>query len=206
MKLKLKKSNEEKVLLLYRRACACYHEKPALKSMRGNTSSKVLLIAPPPTETELAQGVPLSDEASHAFHFALLNVAGFDTERDSLVISCAFSPSGKKQSTEPIANFVGDTAEAGLFSRYVVVGAQAFKQLFGDGKSPTMTTLSGSTLYLPRLNGVPLFVFPDIASLVVPQGTVFKTRRDESVAFRVAEELQNKLANQIIPKFKNFLK
>lgn len=145
--------------------------------LRGNIDSKTLCIAPPPSEQEYENNLPLSDASAREFH-NILAVNGVNTEKDMLVVSCSrFGPKANKHSCTPIVDFIGQCVRLNQFRLYVCIGDAAFKHIFAYGRKANMPTLIGNIVYLKQLNHLPLFTFPSLDGLIVPDDAMPTTKR-----------------------------
>jgi uracil-DNA glycosylase len=171
-----------------------------LTKMRGNPSASILLLSPAPSAEDYSNDLPLSDADAKVFHNLCLN-AGFHTDKDCLVAPCSlFRAKPSKLSTAPMVEFVGECHPS--FSKFICVGDDAFKFIFGDGRKPSMQTLGGSVVYVSEVDHKPMFVFPSIKGLSLPKNIpnddVWKHERFQAILIRMFEKL--------MPKFKAFLK
>lgn len=175
-----------------------------LKALRGNPDCRTLMIAPPCTLDEYAQGVPFCNQAAQTFHYWAQENCGIDTERDFLI--CAASMYGEKpgkHSTDLVVNFVKAAVEQQLIDKIVCVGEPAFKFVFAEGKKPNMTTLIGGTVYMPIVQHRPIFVLPDIAMLAPNfEGA---DKKERWILQRLQQECARRL-DALSQKFKKFVK
>ncbi len=181
-------------------------EQFVMREMRGNIKSRTLMIAPPNSFNDYVNGIPFSDDRGEKFNI-LLEESGFNTgDKGQFVVigATAFGLKPNKASTIPILKFVWRVAAAKLFDRYVCIGDNAFKYIFGEGRKVSMQTISGSTRYLEELHEKPLFTFPPIGLLVAEINDEMGNRQ-QYLMHRAAEETERKVQN-CMDAFKKFMK
>jgi hypothetical protein len=163
-----------------------------MRKLRGDSSSRILLIAPPCTEPEYRNGIPFCDEAAEVFHNILLSEVNLDTERDFCIVSASrYGLKPCKHSTDLIKGFIESCARRAYFQYYVCVGDDAFKYIFGQGKKPSSNTLMGSTVFRPEIGFKPLFVFPSTSVLAPTMG---ESEWENRKATRIADEFNVKFS------------
>lgn len=200
--MKIRTPRERRIEKLYANACTGFSANPAMFKMRGSLRSNILFIAPPPTPAEFEEGLPLSNSRALSFHEILEHIP-FDTQGHALVVSCSLGgKKANKASTTPIVEFVKACARESLTTKFVCVGNEAYKFIFGEGKKYPMQTLAGAVIYHFMLSPYPLFVFPDIGAL---NPTFTGENRKDWVLGQMKEECENRIV-AALPAFKKFLK
>jgi len=190
---------------VYQQLVASTTARPIMAKMRGSLSAPVLLIAPPATEAEYAKGVPLSDFAGQTLHIILEESAGWDTQRDALVVCCSlYGVKPNKASTQPIRDFVLELFNRKCYSGCIAVGEDAFRFIFGRGLKPSMASIVGQTMYVPETKFAPLFVLPNIGHLHSPPDGLAK--RDWWCYMAVQEELKDSLRENLAQRLTKFIK
>jgi hypothetical protein len=182
--------------------------RPEINQLRGSARSRLLLIAPPCLEEEYKAQVPFSYQHAQAFHTIIKEETGFDTDKDALVVSCSkFYPKANKESTGYICDFVRLCAEKQMFDRYVCVGDDAFKFIFGRGKKPSMASIMAQTMYVEETCYKPLFVFPSPWALYPDLNLPFTDEGKRERYFRIRlQDQADLLFRRLAKKFETFIK
>jgi uracil-DNA glycosylase len=175
---------------------------PVMNYLRGNPNSKILCVAPPPSIEEYERNIPLSDNSAKVFHNILAR-EGISTERDMLVVSASrFGERPSKASCSPVFDFVLQAVKRDHFDLFVCIGEVAFRHIFAYGRKPNIQTLVGNIVYLNDLNHAPLFTFPSLDGLVIPEESRGSTWRWHKKSI----ERMTKIAGEFSKVVKLFVK
>lgn len=148
--------------------------------VRGDSNARRLLIAPPLTVGDMTKGQPFSaGEAPRLFETLIKQELDLNTNDDFVVVCCTDIPSKPlKATTKCFMLFLSECIKRELFDLYVCLGADAFKTAFGQGKKPSMRSLSGNRMTMPEAGHKDVFVFPDVEPMIVRDAGDFKHVRE----------------------------
>lgn len=178
-------------------------DNPHVASLRGSAEANTLLIAPPLMPDDLSHGLPFSDERGRIFH-SYMQDAGFDTEKDMLVISCTgyHIPKTTKKNTEAVRAMVFNLTRSGFFKRVICVGHTAFTFILGDFLKTSSSSLIGTVLHPKSANHLPVLVFPNLDCFVVPSENL--SRRDWRLNQMWIEKTTQTM-ERMVPVLKKFM-
>ena len=152
--------------------------------LRGNNGSTVLLVGPPITQFDEANGTVFGGGAARAFDQLLQDVGGPRTEQFLCVACNAFGLKPSAESTLPIQRFVSALDQTGQLKLIILIGKEAFKAVLSTGKLPPQSVTEGRRLSIPPF-------CTEILTLPSPEALWFKQPEDEFTHRRLARAQQS---------------
>lgn len=152
--------------------------------MRGSSSSAVLLVGPPITQFDEANGTVFGGGAAQAFD-QLLREANGPPTAEFLCVACnAFGLKPSAESTMPVRQFVSALDQSGQLKLIILVGKEAFKAVINSGKLPPQSMTEGRRLSIPPFR-------TEILTLPSPEALWFPPAEDEFTHRRLARAQQS---------------
>lgn len=143
-----------------------------IRNLAGNYDSDILFLCEPLTETEYSNKCPMSDPEAHRVYLNVLQQAGFDVLRDTLVLPFQrFGTKPKKENTDGISTLVTRIFKGGEFKVCVCMGMLPFAYTFAGGRKTHARSMIGNLMFLPQLSGKPVFVLPSSDGLIPKDGS-----------------------------------
>ena len=152
--------------------------------LRGELNSAVLLVGPPITSADEAQGSAFSGGAARALHQMLLEQNGPDTGKFLCIACNAFGLKPSAESTMPIRQFASALDQTGQLKLIILVGKEAFKAIINSGKLPPQSMTEGRRLSIPPFR-------TEILTLPSPDALWFPPAEDEFTHRRLARAQQS---------------
>ncbi len=145
-----------------------------IKRLQGSHHSPVLVLAPVPTQKEVDDNLAWSSPYAEVF-FEMMSAVSPHGPNDFLIMPSIFGlPKRKKVSAQEaeLSTAIFKAAGATLTIRgFVCIGSEPFKLFVGNGRCPSMVTLSGSVLRAPQTGNKPMVIVPDLQPMFFqPEG------------------------------------
>lgn len=172
--------------------------------LQGSLNASICLIAPQPSKDEVEANLCWVNRNAQVFFSLTESLVDLGPD-DFLIFPTTFNGEKPvKSNTELPKRFLKRASQFKQIRRFVCIGSDAFKVFFGMGKKPSMSMLTGRTLYVAETAFKPLMVMPD-PNLTMPLEKIVD-KREYSIRRRQVDNNIALYERILTTRFPSFLK